>query len=385
MELMSPAIVDSEYQSDLLTYALSPLDHWRLRYATAKLERSGSFFLSAGSLSATQFDFKLRAELIAPLGQGPLSDDIVFRFLRTEDQNYEENSNHSIFELHARLAKSDFWVSAFGELTRAKKEDDVGFTLAHRSEQGEGLRVLRVGVTTADFTRTERNDAGDKFADGTDPVVWTFGYESFAADLYRELYVRYEQPVHWQDRTASQTYVYSHAVIGGSWIWREHESSVRFRSLRWQWDSKETSLLTHATDSYASRFRERHEVEWRAGHPLSLWGGRFSWEWGLSWVARHWRDEAAQRLTHQNLLPFLWFKHASGAEIGWETTFFRAYGFMGLASPSLRQVAEESRLNARYRYRFSERGEVSLALTLDVDRAEGGAFEGGHGQFTLVF
>jgi hypothetical protein len=126
-------------------------------------------------------------------------------------------------------------------------------------------------------------------------------------------------------------------------------------------------------------------------------------EAGIAWVGRRWEDGQSRKLIHENLMFFFdWRPSAvseaeiknlgeaiSGPEIGLETTRFAKHGDASLGSPTTRDLAWESRLNSRYRWVFEKDGErigeLSLALTFDVDRTEGGFFEGGHGQFQISF
>jgi hypothetical protein len=74
-----------------------------------------------------------------------------------------------------------------------------------------------------------------------------------------------------------------------------------------------------------------------------------------------------------------------GFELGIEATKFETLGDRSLGSATVRTDAIESRLNGRYHLTFENGATLSLALTFDVDRAEGGAFEGGHGKFETTF
>lgn len=372
-ELIQPALIDSEYQSDLLIYSMSPqqVAEWGAAILRGwnRPESSGEFFLSAGSLSATQFDFRSRA-----LIRARLVDGLGFQFLRSEEENYEESSSHSIVELEQRLGQSELSLAAFGEIGRLKKEDDVGFALLHRSDDRQAMS--RLSLMFPDFTRSERNDLGDRFETGAEPLVVSFVHRQVSAQVYREFSARIERPTRWLNPSAGTLYTYSQLAFGGTVV------ASGFGSLRGQFDRKETAVETTASRVWQTVIRDRLELD--ARHEVVL-GGDARLEMGAAWVSRHWHDQLARRFMQQTLQPFLWWKHDSGAELGWETSFSRAYGDSALAAPMLRWSAEESRLNARYRWRFRERGELLLALTFDADGADGGVFEGGHGQFALAF
>lgn len=394
-QMINPAQLDSEYQSDLVTYSLQP--HALLQIARGRMVRdqghvAGSFLVSAGSLSATQFDQKLRAEV-----QSQLSETFHFRFLRFEDGNYEESSNHSIIELSGSLVKGtwgELSVGAYGELSRQKKEDDLGIALVHRYGFGSGgdqptaLGVIetRFFFNQIDFTRSERNDEGDRFEEGAAPYVWG-AVSRYLGDGGRsslEVFFRSETPLRWRDPAVGQTFGYRYTVAGGTWIraTTQDPNDRVTEMIRFQYDEKMTSLTQFSDGSVRSVDRKRWALEARKGFE---WRDGWVFEPGAMLILREWSNELQSRAFHQNVAPYFWLHHRSGVELGYESTVFQSLGDSRLQSPTLREEAIESRLNTRYRIRFKERGDLVLALTWDVDRAEGGLFEGGQGQFVFRF
>lgn len=369
-ELMDPAPIDSEYQSDLLTYAVSPHD-------LVSFSGQRHFYLSAGSLSATQFDFQLRAQIEEELNPG-----LIFKFLRTEHENYEEAVRSSVVELQSRLGESAFWLAAYGTLARLKKEDDVGFALLWRRPENE-KQELRLFLTFADFTRSERNDTGD-FFEGPGPMVLGAKWVRESSNVYRELLIRRESSIEWRDPNSSRSYTYGHQTVAG--FMRRKNLSENWLSLRWQWDRKHTGLATlDTTGAVTGRDlvdRDRQQIELRRNHIVN---DNWLLQFGGLWVARQWREENGRELFHQNLSPFLSVRNKKGIEIGVEATKFEALGDLSLGSATVRTEAVESRLNGRYHFEFENSASLSLALTFDIDRAEGGAFEGGHGKFQTSF
>lgn len=373
-ELIDPKNIDSEYQSDLTTYSTTPAD-------VLLFNQTRHFSISAGSLSATQFDFQLRAQFIEEL-----SPKLTFKFLRTEQENYEEAANSSVVELEAQVLESPIWISVYGSLSRMKKEDDVGLAIQWRNGSES---VLRVFASQPDFTRSERNDLGDFFV-GQGPMVsglkWTIKNER----LVNELLLRQEQAVQWRDPNSSRDYLYENRVVSGMHILRDMNSDDSspggWSSFRWQVDQKHTGVSTlGAGNQVTSRDtfdRERQEFELRRNTPL---GSEAAAEFGAVWMARRWRDENFKELFHQNLGIFVNVIFASGWDIGVEATKFEALGDLSLGSSTIRTDAIESRLNTAYRFQFKNQATLKLALTFDLDRAEGGVFEGGHGQFQTTF
>lgn len=375
-ELMDPSPIDSEYQSDLLTYSVLPEE--MLKFSTRR-----HFYLSAGSLSATQFDFQLRAQVMEELRPG-----LVFKFLRTEHENYEEANRRSVVELQTRLAESAFWFAAYGTLARLKKEDDVGFALLwRRPQKQEGKQEedqeLRLFVTLPDFTRSERNDTGDFFV-GSGPLAVGLKWVRESSKAYREFLIRREPSVEWRDPSTSRSYTYGHQAVSG--FLRRHDSAANWFSLRWQWDRKHTGVSAlDASGAVTGRDlvdRDRQQIEMRRNQVL---GDSWSFQFGGLWVARQWREENGRQLLHQNLSPFLNVRNENGIELGIEATKFEALGDLSLGSATVRTEAIESRINGRYHFSFENGASLSLALTFDIDRAEGGVFEGGHGKFQTTF
>lgn len=376
LESLQPKPIDSEYQSDILTYGDSPFS----LIAKSNLS-SNSFSTSAGSLSATQFDFRLRAKFAQSL-----TDDLRFVFLRSEQENYEEQASGSFVELQYRLAASRLWFAAYGTLARMKREDDVGFALIWRDGDRDGdrdgatthamKRDYRLFVTFPDFTRSERNDAGDRFE--SSPFVFGWKVESERDGVYRSSEIRRESDVDWRDAGSGIEYGMTLASF---------KRITDKTALRVQLDRKRVVKNTFdaigAVTAKEGLTRERNEIEWRRRLTgLSLDGG-------VAWVVRHWEDVQGRKLMHENLMFFLDWRLESGVELGLETTRFAKHGDASLGSSSTRDLAWESRFNSRYRWLFhrdeSLKAELSVALTFDLDRAEGGLFEGGHGQFLLRF
>jgi hypothetical protein len=368
LEALQPKPIDSEYQSDILTYSDSPF-----LVLGSFGESKNIFSTSAGSLSATQFDFRLRAKCAQSL-----TEDLRFVFLRTEQENYEEQASGSFVELQYRLAQSRLWLAAYGSLARMKREDDVGLALLWRDAEGAVKREHRVYVTFPDFTRSERNDAGDRFV--SNPVSFGWKFESSRDGIYRSSEVRRESDVEWRDAAAGVEYGMTMASF---------QRVTDKTSFRVQLDRKRVTKNTFDASGVVTAkeglVRERSEVEWRRRLQV------VSVEGGAAWVVRRWEDVLGRKLTHENLMFFMDWRPwvVAGPEFGLEATRFARHGDASLGSLTTRELAWESRLNTRYRWVFQKDdrplAELSVALTFDLDRAEGGVFEGGHGQFHLQF
>ncbi len=391
LESLSPKPLDSEYQSDILTYSESPFsllassDISPGNFAAGQERVAGIFSTSAGSLSATQFDFRLRAKFARAL-----SDSLRFVYLRSEHENYEEQASASFVELQYQIAGSRLWLAAYGSLARMKREDDVGFAAIWRDPSEVLRREHRLYVTFPDFTRSERNDAGDRFQSGPTVIGWKFESQN-ASGVYRSSEVRRESDVDWRDSASGIEYGTTMASFK-----RVTDRS----SFRAQLDRKRIVKNTFDALGVVSAreglIREREQLEYRRRTMTQELEG------GVAWVARRWEDVVGRKLMHENLMfffdwrplpvlsddPAMW-RPQPGLELGLEATRFAKHGDVSLGSPTTRDLAWESRLNTRYRWVFSRNeetvAELAVALTFDLDRAEGGLFEGGHGQFLMRF
>lgn len=379
MQLADPRLIDSEYQSDIEAYAESPLRR-------SFLNNKNFFSVSAGSLSATQFDSRLQAQL-----KTQLSDRYEFRFHRVEHENYEEALRASLIELAYRLDQ-EWWLSAYGSLERFKKEDDLGVALIWRQQDAftsgasndsssphETLaQEFRLFATQVDFTRSERSDSGDTFAQGKAP--WSFGYVYRTPNL--ENYLRRESKTEWISPADDRRMTHEKTAFGHT-----QRDSNRKHAVRLFADRLTQSLTTISSATTRSLRRDRLEAEYRRRYSLEATGSQI--EVGLSWVRREWQNELDARMIHTQTSPLIsWLENGDspGWEIAYGGTWFRASEDLSLGAANLKSAAWESRLNLRRLIAFDTRGRLELALTFDLDGGgEFGTFEGGHGQFVVEF
>lgn len=374
MQLADPRLIDSEYQSDIEAYAESPLRR-------SFLNDKNYFSVSAGSLSATQFDSRLQAQL-----KTQLSDRYEFRFHRVEHENYEEALRASLIELVYRLDQ-EWWISAYGSLERFKKEDDIGVALIWRqrdafssgqSQPDSLAQEFRLFATQVDFTRSERSDSGDTFARGKAP--WSLGYVYRTPHL--ESYLRRESKTEWISPADDRRMTHEKTAFSHTQRDPNRQHAVRLFA-----DRLTQSLTTISSAASRSFRRDRIEAEYRRRYSLEATGSQI--EVGLSWVRREWQSESDARLIHTQTSPLIsWLENGDspGWEVGYGGTWFRASEDLSLGAAGLKSAAWESRLNLRRLIAFDTRGRLELALTFDLDGGgEFGTFEGGHGQFVVEF
>lgn len=156
--------IDSEYQGDVTSYIL-PL-HWESQF----FRTQNPYQLAFGSLSNKLFLQHSRLSL-----QRSLNDSLDFRFTYLLQRDQDIDQSHAYIELIKWLDRR-FGVSAYGEPSHFKRENDVGVALLFRPG-GRGLldpiggHEIRVFHTWVDFTRNKHNNLPDFFREGRDPKV----------------------------------------------------------------------------------------------------------------------------------------------------------------------------------------------------------------------
>lgn len=202
--LDNSAIIDSEYQSDAITYMRpSP---WDAEFHAAPM----AYDLTFGSFNNTHFlhydRLKLRKSLL---------DTLEFRFTYFKERDFDTDQTHAILELVKRLTPA-FSVSVYRQPSHFKRENDIGIALlVHLSETHE----FRFFNTWVDFTRPEHNDRTDTFITGNEPIVIGFtdrwySPKDAAPGQFVETYLRYESPVRRDFKYDRYEYKYEKFTVG---------------------------------------------------------------------------------------------------------------------------------------------------------------------------
>lgn len=408
--LDSTQLIDSEYQSDVLTY-LMPLEWDTLFHAS-----QNAYSFTLGSLSNKLFLHHSRLKL-----SKELQDSLTFRFTFFQQRDLDVNQTHAVLELVRRITPL-FSVSVYGEPSMFKRENDLGAALISTPSRDHEIRLFHTWI---DVTRQKNNDRPDTFVSGSEPrsiglVGRCFGCLGSTRDIgsiepigsepdfplrserdWIEYFIRWETPTKWKFPNTESEYQYEKKTGGLS----ARLSSPRVRdlhlNLRLQASEKNESFrpLTAASPvSRSSLDRQIFEAFASAEFPLDTpLIPQAKLEPGLGWFHRHWKGGNDDQLDQRNFLPFVWLRwktveRAPGAkdavEIGYEATFFDGHGSQNLASPELRTWVVEHRANFRYVFAFQDNAQLILSITGDIDVAlggTGGLFEGGNGQFRVFF
>ncbi|MCM2280957.1 MAG: hypothetical protein NDI61_03825, partial [Bdellovibrionaceae bacterium] len=152
--LDSPQALDSESQSDVLTYMPD------LQSDAAFFSRPMAFELALGSLSAKQFLHYQRVRLSKMLSEG-----LELRFTHWIQRDLEEDRERQILELLSTVSPA-FGVSLYGIPSREKEEIDLGVALLLWPRSGQEIRMFH---TWTDVVREERSQGGDRFVSSQNP------------------------------------------------------------------------------------------------------------------------------------------------------------------------------------------------------------------------
>jgi hypothetical protein len=376
--------IDSEYQSDVLTY-LTPLS-WDARFFVS----ANAFDITTGSLS-NQF-FLERSRLKAAKR---LSDSLAFRFTYFAQRDHDLDQTHSVLELVYPLSP-EVSVSIYGEPSFFKRENDFGAALLWTPQEGHEIRFFHTWI---DLTRELHNDRGDYFVRDKSPTsLGLVGRCSGCLTGERderdwlEYFVRWETPTEW--RLADEGRAYQAELATAGVFARRPLTSASTLNLRLQTTKRQTGNAAYGASPISSaQVLDNRIYEALASletERRSSSGKQFLFEPGLGWVKRQWIDQNGQSLEHRNMQVFAWAHFPAHARVhgpsdrlsfGYETTFFSSEGAQTLAAEELKAWAVEHRVNLRYEIAFAEGASLGLTVSGDVDsavRGSGGLFEGGH-------
>lgn len=396
-------LIDAEYQSDVVTYLTPP--HWSASFHGA----GDALDLSLGSLSSQLFLHYTRLKL-----SEPLTSNLTFRFTYFQQRDLDTEQTHAVLELVQKLS-STFSISAYGEPSLFKRENDIGLALITKPSEKHEIRLFHTWV---DFTRQEHNDRSDFYVRGSEPT--TVGFVGRCSDCFKsnaaetdlrpdanwlEYFLRWEKPTKWRFPDLDSEYRYEFFTLGGSSRFSAFQPQDQDRglifNLRLEASRKREGFLPLSGSSPVAAEAMTRELFESLGSvelpPFFLFNRPLVFEPGLGWFHREWNRNGGQQIIHRNVLPFAWLKFflnegedglRDTVELGYEATFFDADGDFSLGAPELLAWSAEHRLNFRYSFYFKTGAVLSLAATFDPDAAiggSGGTFEGGNGQFRTFF
>lgn len=393
----STRLIDSEYQSDFVTYML-PLE-WDPQF----YQERAPFNFSLGSFSNIHFFENSRLKL-----KQDLSPRLAIKFTYFQQRNLEEDQTHAVLELIQMLTEK-ISFSIYGEPSLFKRENDLGFAFVLTPSLNHEIRVFHSWI---DLTRNEHNDRSDYFLKGAEPESWglvgRYGGSKTGRSEKRdekwdwlEYFVRWETPTKWRFPDTSSEYGYEGFCSGFSARYINAVDRKVVTNLRAQVSRKfESSQPVSNSSSIALASLDRRKLETYFSFQIkdiSMLGTHVEIEPGLGWFHRKWLNNKDDHLEHRNLTPVLWLRFDGPARnhdsrdiiaLGYDSTVFSSSGSASLAANELKSWSVEHRVNFRYSFSFSNHSELNLLVSGDVDsvfRGSGGLFEGGQGQFRTFF
>ncbi|MCC6278491.1 MAG: hypothetical protein IT289_11310 [Oligoflexia bacterium] len=381
--LDDPRTIDPEYAGILLTY--SRTINQELVWAKSRRIFDGAL----GSLNGTQFWVENRARFMADL-----NESLEFKFYYLDERNLESEQIIHVPELIYKLSPR-FGFSVYGELSFYKRQNDVGFSLFWRPQNGEELKFFG---NIVDFTRNDRNDRRDRFENGGFPysagLIWRSFKESeraFQQEMFN-LSVRYETPTVWTFPDALEQYefhrisVQAHMIkpLSPQWRMQGQAQLDQKREAKSPWGSLSTvSRQSVRTDRIQSRFR----FEYLRADADIVTG------FGLAANSRRWEKDAGP-ISYVEAVPFLYMTVAGFERVTrndlWtievDYTFHRQSGVASFRSRPDDSLNTETRLLTAYDFVFPKNATLRLAATWDIQRLFKNKFwGGGMGEFAVEF
>jgi|GEM_PF-3199206 len=365
-ELMRPHLIDSEYQSDILTFEV-PIA-WNLPW----LLNTSVFQYSAGSLSSTRFGTWGRFKL-----EKPLSEKTFFRLSYVDRGDYISHRQSFIFELGYKVS-SAFRLTAYGQPDTRKSEDDIGLAAEWHWSPSHWLRVFHTWV---DFSHNKRNEASDFYEQRPKSygVVWR---KASAQGSFHEVALRhdtksvrvFEEPVAGQ---------YAQEGIFFSLLGR-YQLSPRLNFLQLKTEvshffEEDTRTPTFGVDAWKLDRASVWVQHSQENSPLPLYG--------LKYVYNEWQG-ALGNVIHNGFMPHLWltlFKNTKhNGRLGYEATWHRGQGPKSLRSLNDLNDTWQQRLNYRHEIRFSPEASLQFLLSFDLDAIDRSPWEGGNLRFHMT-
>ncbi|MCB0355362.1 MAG: hypothetical protein KDD40_00050 [Bdellovibrionales bacterium] len=356
-EVQAAKNIDSEYQSDILTFQ-KPF-RWQANW----LKQDKAFDLSVGSLSSKRFAIENRLKILAPLN--PFID---FHFVYFEQSDFEE-------QIRAHMLELLFWphkkwgIAVYGEASGFKSEDDVGVAIINKPHNNLYHRWF---YTATDFSRNQRNEQADYFKQKPSSFGWVTRWWSKENSEFVELALRVDRESEWVFPGQNITHFYNKRYLG---VQSRHLLVAQY------YLNTQISLTQRHEVSQSSVEFLKGEYQWQLETPTFNKG---RWLYGLQYVDRLWRSSSGE-VRHFNWLPHVWWQFTHWAW-GYESTLFSAKGPTPLRSSlDTQSFRAEHRGNIKYGFVFAQ-AELNLLFTFDLDRlGTGEAWEGGNAQFTAHF
>lgn len=369
-EILTPWLIDTEYQSDKLTYSL-PLS-WHHQW----LATNNAFQYSAGSLGPKRFMTRGRMKL-----NKNISDRFFLQLAYVDRGGLENHRNAYIFELGYNFF-NDLSLRLYGQPESRKSDGDVGLALEWKTSPQSRIRVYHTWV---DFSYNERVEDSSRYiqAPRSYGVVWRSTGDT---GDFQEWSLRH-------DTKSTRLFEQGNRLYGNQGLFLDFKGRLGLGSPGdfFQYHSEWARLFEQDTGN-----TDRGISQWHVDR-ASLWVQHANKAnaiplYGLKVTHNHWRSNQGE-VVHNNIMPHLWYTlfDSGTAELqhqgrlGYEVTWHEGRGPVGIRGINDADSAVEHRLNFRYQMAYSKSTRIIFLLSFDADDLEKAPWEGGNMQFSTDF
>ncbi len=363
-----PGRIDSEYYSDLLAFRQS------LNNDFAFLKANNAYDIYVGSVSSTQFAIQQRLKL-----NQQISEKLFFDLAYIERENLEEGRKQFISGLTYKF--SDFFsASSYTSLFANKDQNDIGFAGNFNLTKAHKFRLF---INLIDFGFNERNQIEAK--DQKKPLHFgIYGQWTNQALEFFEYYLFQNTSVIRDFTQVDQRYTFDETRLG----FRGKKKITQKYKFNFDFDffnGKEGQFALTTPDPVI-------DIEWNRSGLRFL--NQIAFDnviFGLEYNYRYWSSTNGH-IQHSNLMPHLWYNIRlkqtllivpQSLDLGLETSIHEGQGPENLRSDTDKNSDLNSRLNIKLYYEFSKTAILNLLLSADLD--DGFSWEGGGGQFQILF
>ncbi|MBY0383585.1 hypothetical protein K2X05_00370 [bacterium] len=364
-ETNTSRLLDSEYFSDVLTYQMP----WAMQ--SHFLKKDKVFDMSVGSLSGTRFMSQYRLKI-----DQEIAKDLTFRLIYAEKKDLELSRENLLMELQYRI-NNLISFAAYTQLESLKKENDLGVaTIVHLAPELN----LRLFATIVDFSFNKRTEDAEREIRSTKQYGAVLRWLPAETSVdFLEIYATVQTPLERIDLLQNKTYLFRETRAGTRGVYKLNENSQKIN-----WDLS----YRYFNESEVLPVSEAEQGLWRS----QAWNAWVQLEnpktiFGLATFFRNWHFNGNQ-MDQTYYLPHFWYKidgdqnNEGTYRIGYEATFYDAAGAESLRSALNQGHRLEHRANLRYSIVFSERAQLHLQFSADLDHL---SWEGGNGQFQVFF
>ena len=293
---------------------------------------------------------------------------VEFQFIYFDQSHLEEQASAHMVEL-SFWANKQWGLAVYGDSSTFKSEDDMGAALLYRPSLNSTHRLL---YTATDFSRNQRNENKDKFAEQPASFGWVSRWWNTEKSEYLELALRADKKSHWEFPSTGVEHFYDKRYVG----FKGRKAFANNRYFNGQFSlTRRNEVLSESVEFLKGEYQLQYEgLPWRKGNVLL----------GLQYVDRIWRQTTGE-VRQKNLLPHLWWRGQAWS-FGYESTIYSAKGPSALRTELDKDnFTSEHRLNVSYLFNF-ESSHLRWLFTFDLDRfGTGETWEGGSGQFITYF